>query len=347
MREEFPYVSIVVPVLNREDTIGSCIESLLELDYPSYEIIVVDGGSTDKTTEVVSKYPIEVIIDRRRGAYAARNSGIGMAKGELIFFTDSDCVIDKDVLKKMVGHFGDEKIAGMGGQISAYNPTTLIERFSHYAHIVEFNLPNGTVKWNKNKFLSGGLYTANALFRKDVLKEVGEFDTDFIVGGDYDLCWRLQRAGYRLEFDSEAIVRHIHRGTLSELIKQFFNYGIEHPLLLKKQPGFFSYIQIKTYALPPFEFRIKLPIRMLVCIDFCNLSILGMLLALVYPILFYPSALVLLGVVVGALHKGLNVAKKSGQMRWLLLFPLLHFIRNWAWTIGKIRGGIKHRLIAI
>jgi len=346
MKEELPYVSIIVPVLNRENTIGKCIESLLELDYPFYETIIIDGGSTDKTMDVVSKYPVKVIIDRRRGAYAARNSGLQAAQGDLIFFTDSDCISNRDVLRKLARHLTDEKIAGVGGQISSYNPATIIERFSNYAHIVTFNLPKGIVIWNENKLLSGGIYTANALYRKSVLEEVNGFDVDFVVGGDYDLSWRLQRVGYRIVFDPGAVVFHKHRTALGDLIKQFFNYGIEHPLLLKKQPGGFSHIEVKSYFLPPKEFRRKLPVRMLVCIDFCNLSILGLLLSLLYPILFYPSLLVFLAVLVGAMRKGLEIKKESGEMRWLLFYPLLHFIRNGAWTIGKICGGIKHRLIA-
>ena len=74
--DRYPKVSIVVPVLNRERVIGRCLQSLMELDYPSFEVIVVDNGSTDRTKEIASTFSVLLVIEERRGPYAARNTGI-------------------------------------------------------------------------------------------------------------------------------------------------------------------------------------------------------------------------------------------------------------------------------
>ena len=345
--DKYPYVSIVVPVLNNEKNIGRCVQSLLELDYPSYEVIVVDNGSTDKTWEIVSKFSVKLTRENGRGPYAARNKGIELAEGELVFFMDSDCIAREDLLKNLVRNLTDESIGGVGGQLQTYEPVTLTEQFEDFAGILVINLPKGLIKWEKNKFLSGAIYTANALFRKKALIRVNGFDADFLSGGDFNLCWQLQRAGYRLTFDPEAIVRHVHRTSLRRLIKQFFKYGVEQPRLLKKQPHGFSYIRLKTYLLPTYELRCKLPIRMLVTIDCCNLFLFGLIMTVVSPLFLYFSLLVFSSILLGTLLDTLKVVKKSRKLKWFLFFPFFHLVRNYSFIIGRIWGGMKHRVIAI
>jgi len=127
--DKYPRVSIIVPVLNRRESIGLCVESLLALDYPSYEIIIVDNGSTDKSRDVVSKYPVKLVIETEKGPYYARNDGISIADGEIIAFTDSDCVVDRNWLKNLMRNYMHEEIGGVGGQILSYKPTTWVEKF--------------------------------------------------------------------------------------------------------------------------------------------------------------------------------------------------------------------------
>jgi len=340
-----PFVSVVVPVLNREETVRACLESLLNLNYLEYEVIVVDGGSTDKTRKIIAEYPIKLLIDPRKGAYAARNTAVRTAQGEMIFFTDSDCIADRNVLRNLVRNFIDESVAGVGGQIASHNPTTVIERFSDIAGIVKVNYPKGPLKWNKSTLLSGGIYTANAMYSKRILEEIGGFDPEFVVGGDYEFAWRVQRAGYRLMFDPEAIVFHSHRNTLLELIKQFFNYGKEQAVKLEKQPESFFYIDVKTYVLPAYSLRFKSPFRAWITIDFFNLSILFLLLAAISPSLLYISFLFFLATILGAVREAWKVAEASKELRWIILYPFLHIVRHISWFAGKFLGTVKHRLL--
>ena len=342
---DYPFVSVIVPVLNREKTIGACLDSLLNLDYPQFEVIVVDGGSRDRTREIVAEHPVKLLIDVRRGVYAARNTGVKAAKGEMVFFTDSDCIADRNVLKNLVRNFADVGIEGVGGQISSYNPTNSVERFADLAGIVKFNRPKGLLEWNKNTLLSGGFYTANAIYRKRIIEEVGGFDEDFTFGGgDYDFAWRIQRAGYRLTFDPEAIVYHAHRSTLSGLVKQFFGYGEAQALKLKKQERSF-YIDIKTYVLPTYSYRCGSPFRALMTIDFFNLSILLLLLASIWTAFLPLSLPFLVPTLLGTLYDSWGASRAAADYRWLILYPSLHIVRHFSWFAGKLCGSLKHRVI--
>ena len=343
----FPKVSIIVPVLDREKVIGRCMQSLLELDYPSYEIIVVDNGSSDRTPEIVSGYPVKLITELQKGPYAARNTGIQHTSGEMICFIDSDCLAHTDWLKKLVRNFTDERVAGVGGQLQTHEPETLVEQFEDYAGIMVYNLPKGVVQWDRHKFLSGAVYTSNVMFKKETLLEVGGFDPEFLSGGDFHLCWQIQRMGYRLLFDPEAIVRHVHRSTVQGLMKQFCKYGIEQPRLLTKQPDGLSFIKLKTYLLSPIEMKCKLPWRMLINIDSCNLFVLCLVLTTVFPMFLYLSLLVFSFVLLGTLREAVQVVKKSGNVKWLVLFPYFHLIRNYSFTLGRICGGIRHKIISM
>lgn len=346
--EEYPFVSVIVPVLNRENHIGRCLDSLLALNYPSFEIIVVDNGSTDKTQEIISRYPVKMAVEQKGGAYAARNTGIKFARGEIIAFTDSDCVVDKDWLNKLVKNYHHEGVGGVGGQLMPYPHESLTEEFLSFGVLMIFHSTETVViQQDTNRFLSGALGSANMSYRKKVLRKMNEFEDDLAnFGGDYDLCWRVQRNGYEVIYEPEAIVFHELRSNLSQMIKQFFYLGKGLPLLLKKQPGNFSYITIKTYLFHNCEFRCKLPIQMLLTLDFCNLLILGLLLIFVHPFFLYLSLVISMGVLWGSWRSTKEVVKKTRKVKWFLLFPFLHLIRNYSFTIGKLVGGVKHGIIA-
>jgi glycosyltransferase involved in cell wall biosynthesis len=343
----FPHVSIILPVLNREKTVGRCLESLMELDYPSYEVIVIDNGSTDTTYEIASHFPVTLLTEDRRGPYAARNKGLLHAQGKMVCFIDSDCLAHRDWLKKLVRNFTDENIAGVGGQLQTYEPQTLVEQFEDFAGILVYNLPKGFVQWDKHKFLSGAVYASNVMFRKKILLEAKGFDADFMSGGDYHLCWKLQRMGYKLLFDPEAVVKHVHRSSIKGLIHQFYKYGVEQPRLLKKQPGGFSYLKLKTYFFAPYELRCKMPLQLLVSIDCCHLFFLSFTMIVLSPLFLYSTVGILSLILLGVFRDTVKVMKKSGEKRWLLLYPFFHLIRNYSFIIGRVCGGVKHGIVAI
>ncbi len=232
IRDQYSFVSIIVPVYNGERYIGNCIKSLLELNYPStkYEIIIVDNNSKDNTYRIVQEYPVVLIKeDRIQSSYAARNAGLNIANGEIIAFTDSDCVADKDWLALAVGQLRQgEDIGCVAGKIEGYSPSNYIEEYlvRNRSLSEEFTLNHRFLPYPP---------TANAIYRKDVFKSIGKFEENWISGGDADIAWRMQlHSNYRIIYCRDAVIYHIHRSTLKGFFKQKATWGYGEVLLHKK-----------------------------------------------------------------------------------------------------------------
>ncbi len=239
MDEFKPTVSVVVPVYNGEKTIDACIESLLALDYPkqAYEIVIVENGSTDRTVEIIQRYPVRLLHSLLRGPAAARNLGIAHSTGEIIAFTDADCIADREWLTRLVEPYKQAETGGAGGAILAYQHSgrDVVEIFSElHSPLVNFSSGEG-------EFLPH-LYTANASYRRSLLNRVNGFNARLIMAEDVDLAWRIQlQTGARLVYNAEAKVYHHHRSTRASLARQYRNYGYGEILLdtmYGDQPGY-------------------------------------------------------------------------------------------------------------
>jgi len=128
-----PSVSVILPVYNAESTISRCIESLLQLNYPQdkVDLVVVNNNSTDGTNQILHQFhdKIRLIHENKRGAAAARNTGILAATGDCVAFTDADCLVDTDWLRKIVLPLQNEENGIVGGKIQALQPGNRIEAF--------------------------------------------------------------------------------------------------------------------------------------------------------------------------------------------------------------------------
>ena len=341
-----PFVSVIVPVRNGQETIAACLESLTRQTYPNLEIIVVDNGSTDDTISLLDTFPVHILHEPEPGSYKARNRGLQAASGSLIYFTDSDCVVPAETIGRLVETLNQNSVAGAGGQVRAHQPDSMVERFGSLAGILSYDLPRGPVTRSRSTFLSGGLITANVLFRKDILDEAGRFDDNLLSGGDYELCWRILAAGYPLYFEPEAWVLHFHRATLGSFLRQFHNYGRWQPALLRRQPEKRSYLRVKTFIGLDLELAVHSPLRFLIDVDLVHWLILLSLLPLAVPVLFPWSFLPLLFLLAGLGWKALGAVRQTKNVIWLVLFPAFHLLRSAAFAMGRIRGGIRERVLS-
>jgi len=231
-----PAVSIVVPVYQGEATIGECVKSLLAQDYPEelVQIIVVDNNSTDNTAAILEQnYRIDYLFERTPGAYVARNTGIESARHQIIAFTDADCVAKPDWLPRLCEALADAHIAG--GKVQSPSSTCLVEEYIDYRKILQQEKMAARSEFSLPFFV-----TANCAIRREVFEKIGVFDPFFKIAGDADLCWRAQRAGFKLRYVEDAVVVHKHRSNLLGLFQQSFDYGFGRASLFKKHHHLFE-----------------------------------------------------------------------------------------------------------
>ena len=217
-----PRVSVVVPVRNRAGVVRDCIESILRSDYDRslWELICVDNGSVDGTRDILASYESEIrmLDEPRSGPAPARNTGIRAATGDVIAFTDSDCVVERDWLRRIVQPLSDPAVGAVGGRILAHNPANTVALFGeiihdHYRAIEGFSPPY--------------FITMNLACRRDLLFAVGLFDERLLRCEDGDLAYRIlqQMPDLHFHYAHAARIRHRNRDSLASLMKEGFEHG--------------------------------------------------------------------------------------------------------------------------
>jgi glycosyltransferase involved in cell wall biosynthesis len=229
--DELPFVSVVIPVLNGERTLPGLLSAISRDDYPEdrREILVVDNASTDATPDILRDARVTSLHERRRGAARARNRGIAASRGEIVAFTDVDCLPATGWLRALVAGFRDEGIGGVAGEILPFPPKTAAER---YAARIRHLSPERYLRRPIFPFA----VIANLAFRREVFDTVGLLDPNSPRGGEStDFCTRFLRAsGLRLALAREAVVLHRHRATGASFLRQQWNYGRGHAFLYMK-----------------------------------------------------------------------------------------------------------------
>jgi GT2 family glycosyltransferase len=226
----WPRISVVVCTYNGARTIRDCFEGLSRLDYPDYEVIVVNDGSTDATPDIAAEYPFRMISTQNRGLGNARNSGMHAATGEIVAYTDDDARPDPHWLQYLAAAFMSSTHAGIGGpNIAPAGDGFVAECIAH--------APGGPVHVLLDDSVAEHIPGCNMAFRRDALLAVGGCDPVFrLAGDDVDLCWRLQQSGRTLGFSPAAMVWHHRRNSVRMYWRQQQAYGRAEALLEKKWP---------------------------------------------------------------------------------------------------------------
>ncbi len=226
----WPRVSVVVCTYNNEDTLQDCFDGLQALEYPDYEVIVVNDGSTDRTDEITLGYGFRLISTENRGLGSARNSGLHAATGEIIAYIDADARPDAYWLAHLAVAFQKGAHVGIGGPNIPPPGSTPIEQ-------CVANAPGGPIHVLLSDDIAEHIPGCNMAFRKWSLEAIGGFDPQFqIAGDDVDICWRLQERGWTVGFSAGAVVWHHRRGRVRKYLKQQFEYGKAEALLERKWP---------------------------------------------------------------------------------------------------------------
>ena len=227
---DWPMISVVVCTYNGEATIRDTLEGLEALDYPYYEVIVVNDGSTDQTAKIASGFEVKILTTENCGLSSARNTGFQAAAGSIIAYIDDDAFPDPDWLTFLAIAFLDHDYAGVGGPNLSPPEDGVIST-------CVANAPGGPNHVLLTDTVAEHIPGCNMAFRREVLESIGGFDPVFkIAGDDVDVCWRVQEMGGVIGFSHAAVVWHHRRGSLRAYWKQQHGYGRAEALLEAKWP---------------------------------------------------------------------------------------------------------------
>lgn len=226
----WPSFTVVVCSYNGSRTIKQTLERLVVQDYPNYEVIVVNDGSTDDTGAIAQSFPVTLISTENKGLSSARNTGYLAGSGELVAYIDDDAYPESTWLRYLALAFDQQDVAGVGGPNLPVPGDTLV------ADCVS-NAPGGPMEVMLSDTIAEHIPGCNMSFRRTALDHIGGFDPQFrAAGDDVDLCWRIQQQVGDIGFQPAAFNWHRRRNTVSGYWKQQRGYGKAESMLECKWP---------------------------------------------------------------------------------------------------------------
>ncbi|MEQ1871691.1 MAG: glycosyltransferase [Vicinamibacterales bacterium] len=230
-RAQWPRVSVVVCAYNAADTLEDNLSSLEHLDYPDFEIILVNDGSRDHTPAILAAHPrVRAITIPNGGLSHARNIGLEHATGEIVAYTDADTRVDRDWLTYLVQPFLQSDVVGSGG------PNVVPPDDPPMAQSIA-RAPGAPTHVLLDDRTAEHVPGCNMAFRREALLAIGGFNPVYLrAGDDVDVCWRLQARGGRIGFASAALVWHHHRSSIRAYWRQQVGYGEGERWLMAYHP---------------------------------------------------------------------------------------------------------------
>ena len=238
-----PRVTLIVPAFNEGVVIQSAIRSLLDLDYPSYEILVIDDGSSDDTharaAELEGRYggvTVRVIGKANAGKAAALNTGIALARHEYVLCMDGDSRLSRDTLRRAIRHFTNARVGAVAGNVKVVNRNGLWTRLQALEYIEGLNMARRAQGFLRAVNIIPGPI---GVFRRQALLDVGGYDTDTFAE-DADLTLKMLTAGWQIVYEDGAIAYTEAPENLLDLIKQRYRWTRGILQALRKRSGWFT-----------------------------------------------------------------------------------------------------------
>lgn len=309
-------ISVIVPMYNSKKTILQTLQGLEDQTRKDFEVIIVDDGSTDNSSQLISKFnnqselTINTIHQKNSGPARARNLGVKHSKGDIIIFLDSDCIPPNNWVEEMVKPLNG-KIVGCNCGYRVKNKESLIARY------VDYEIAKRHRKLIGKKIDTIGTYSAS--FIKSVFKETGGFDTRYKAasGEDFDLAFNIRKRGYDLVFTDKTFVYHYHPDSLIKYLKQQFGRGYWRVMMyLGHKDKIFTGDSYTGY-----EAQLQFILS-----SFALLSI---------PLIFFNPIITLIGfgmLVLSNMSMGLWIFRK--EKKFIVLAPLIASMRSLVGTLG-------------
>jgi succinoglycan biosynthesis protein ExoA len=329
------YLSIIIPVRNEAAHIAGVIDRLLEQDYDvnRFEILVVDGQSTDETREIVRKYMerytnVRLLENPKRLSSAARNIGIENARGDAVLIVDGHCLIEnREMLKNVNSAFetSGADCLGRPQPLEMYNAVTLQWAIASARRSPLGHHPDSFIYSGEAQF-SAAISVAVA-YRKELFGKAGRFDETFDACEDVEMNHRIDKAGFRCYFDPAIAVRYVPRKTLSGLAFQMCRYGRGRVRLFRKHCETFS---LKSFG-PGF---------------FVLSVIFGLPLCFVHPVFLGIYLSVLVFYVFAVLTESARLAVLNRRLTMLPFLPLVFAAIHFGFGYGILREFCRFKCLS-
>ncbi len=314
-------VSVVIPAYNSSKTIKECLLSVTKQECNfEFEVVVIDDGSSDNTKNIIKDFAkVKYKYQRNSGPAKARNTGWKAAVGDFIVFTDSDCVPEENWLIEMVKPFSlGNEVGAVGG---AYDKTMNSEKKLAVLIGEEIKYRYSNIDtWTD----AHGSYSLAV--RKEVLKKVNGFDESYPVATaeDWDLCYKINKAGYKIYFNQKAKVGHYHPTNLWRYLKTQYRHGFYRMKLYRKHPEKKKGDKYTGSA------------KWMIILS--GLLIVNILLVLL-RVQYFDFLLLINVLLILFLQKDLFlfVSRKRGNLDSVSVV-VLQLFRGWAWAFGAFKG---------
>jgi cellulose synthase/poly-beta-1,6-N-acetylglucosamine synthase-like glycosyltransferase len=316
-KNKTPFVSIIIPMYNEEKTIRKCIESLLNQSYPSdkYEIIVVSDGCNDNSENIVrkiieseEKVEIKLVRQENQGVATARNFGVKFSQWPILLFIDADCIADYRWIEEMIKPFLRYNVVGVQGAYKTKQKEIV-------AQLAQIEFEERFRKLQQREYVDF-VGSFSAAYKREIFEKFNGFYTKFVMNEDVDLAYRISSDGYKLYFNPEAIVYHMHPDSLSIYIKVKFWRGFWRTIVYRR----FRNKAIKD-SYTPANLKIQvLLIFPIVLITLCSFTIQDLLILNAWLIII--STVSMTGFICSAMKKSLATGLFSIIFLWGRAFAI-------------------------